>query len=192
MNFADDTESALVFAASLVNTARGGAELLPDQEELTRFLDADKWTGRRDGTQSELEAVRTLRPRLRKFWEVTEVDDAVVLVNTLLGESGAQPRLARHDELGWHLHVTADDAPLVNRMAAEAAMGVLDLIRTGNSRACSGVLLRIVTRCSSICRVTARSDTATPETAGTGRTSPPTVPVNPGCDRAVFGGLGPG
>ncbi|WP_092806509.1 CGNR zinc finger domain-containing protein [Rhodococcus globerulus] len=131
MNFADDTESALVFAASLVNTARGGGELLPDQEELTRFLDTDKWTGRRDGTQSELDAVRTLRPRLRQFWEVTEVDDAVSVVNTLLAESGAQPRLARHDDLGWHLHVTADDAPLVDRMAAEAAMGVLDLIRTG-------------------------------------------------------------
>lgn len=48
MHLAGDTESALVFAASLVNTARGGAELLPDQEELTRFLDADRWTGRRD------------------------------------------------------------------------------------------------------------------------------------------------
>ena len=98
---------------------------------MTRFLDADKWTGRREGTQSELEAVWSLRPRLRKFWEVTEVDDAALVVNRLLRESGAQPRLTRHDELGWHLHVTADDAPLVNRMAAEAAMGVLDVIRTG-------------------------------------------------------------
>ncbi|AGT94268.1 CGNR zinc finger domain-containing protein [Rhodococcus erythropolis] len=130
MHFAGDTESALVFAASLVNTARGGAELLPDQGELTRFLDADHWTGRRDGTLEELTAVRALRPRLRKFWEAAGVDDAVEVVNTLLLESGARPRLTRHDDLGWHLHVTADDSPLVDRMAAEAAMGVLDLIRT--------------------------------------------------------------
>ncbi|MDJ0110909.1 ABATE domain-containing protein, partial [Rhodococcus erythropolis] len=74
MHFAGDTESALVFAASLVNTARGGAELLPDQEELTRFLDADHWTGRRDGTREELTGVRALRPRLRKFWEAAGVD----------------------------------------------------------------------------------------------------------------------
>ncbi len=107
-----------------------GAELLPDQEELTRFLDADRWTGRRDGTPEELTAVRALRPRLRKFWEAAGVDDAVEVVNTLLLESGARPRLTRHDDLGWHLHVTADDSPLVDRMAAEAAMGVLDLIRT--------------------------------------------------------------
>jgi predicted RNA-binding Zn ribbon-like protein len=130
VHFAGDTESALVFAASLVNTARGGEELLPDSEELTRFLDADRWTGRRDGTLEELAAVRALRPRLRKFWEVTGVDDAVEVVNSLLLESGARPRLTRHDDLGWHLHVTADDSPLVDRMAAEAAMGVLDLIRT--------------------------------------------------------------
>lgn len=72
MHFAGDTESALVFAASLVNTARGG-ELLPDSEELTRFLDARRWTGRRDGTLEELAAVRALRPRLRKFWKPREV-----------------------------------------------------------------------------------------------------------------------
>jgi len=81
VHFAGDTESALVFAASLVNTARGGAELLPDQEELTRFLDADRWTGRRDGTPEELTAVRALRPRLRKFWEAAGVDDAVEVVD---------------------------------------------------------------------------------------------------------------
>ncbi|MGC0362509.1 putative RNA-binding Zn ribbon-like protein [Rhodococcus sp. 27YEA15] len=131
MSFASDTESALVSAAVLVNTARGGRELLPDQAALTALLDADNWTGRRDGTADELHAVQALRPRLLELWGVTDVDQAVVMVNALLEESGAQPRLARHDDLGWHLHVTADDAPLADRMAAEAAMGVLDLIRSG-------------------------------------------------------------
>ena len=192
MHFAGDTESALVFAASLVNTARGGAELLPDQEELTRFLDADRWTGRRDGTPEELTAVRALRPRLRKFWEAAGVDDAVEVVNTLLLESGARPRLTRHDDLGWHLHVTADDSPLVDRMAAEAAMGVLDLIRTDEFSRLRWCEARTAKRSSWICRAIVRSDTATPGTVGTGRTSPPIVPVNPGRDQAAFGGIEPG
>jgi predicted RNA-binding Zn ribbon-like protein len=40
------------------------------------------------------------------------------------------PRLTRHDGWDWHLHLTAPDAPLADRLGTEAAMGIADLIRT--------------------------------------------------------------
>jgi predicted RNA-binding Zn ribbon-like protein len=84
--------------------------------------------------------VRALRGRLRRFWTVRDRDEAAALVNEILDEADARPYLSRHDEWDWHLHVTRPDAPLANRIAAEAAMAVLDLIRAdalGRLRICA-------------------------------------------------------
>ena len=91
-------------------------------------------------TQEELESVRALRPRLRRFWTVTDRDEAARSVNEILDEADARPYLSRHDEWDWHLHVTRPDAPLADRIAAEAAMAFLDLIRAdalGRLRICA-------------------------------------------------------
>ena len=45
MIFAHDTEVALASAAALVNTGRGGKELLPDLAALDRFVAGQGWTG---------------------------------------------------------------------------------------------------------------------------------------------------
>jgi len=48
--------------------------------------------------------------------------------------------LARHDKWDWHLHVTRPDVPLADRIAADAAMAFLDLIRAdalGRLRICA-------------------------------------------------------
>lgn len=49
----------------------------------------------------------------------------------MLREAGALPQLVKHDGWGYHLHATAPDAPLVDRMAVEAAMALLDVVRLG-------------------------------------------------------------
>ena len=72
----------------------------------------------------------TLRPVLRRFWELDEVG-AVALVNRLLRDANALPQLVRHDHWDWHLHATQPEAPLATRMAVEAAMAMIDVIRTG-------------------------------------------------------------
>lgn len=130
MLFAHDTEVALAAAAALVNTARGGAELLPDVSALDEFVQARGWTGERTHDQAELDAVRRLRPRLERLWEMDE-DDAAALVNTLLREASALPQLVKHDIWDYHLHATPSDAPLADRIAVEAAMAFTDVIRTG-------------------------------------------------------------
>ena len=132
MVFAHDTEVALAAAAALVNTAPG----VSDPEELRTVQDLDAfvarwgWTGRHNHSDDELEAVRELRPRLRRIWETGE-DEVVEIVNGLLREFRALPQLLKHDEWDYHLHATDQDAPLPARMAVEAAMAMVDVVRGG-------------------------------------------------------------
>lgn len=131
MVFAHDTEVALRSAAALVNTA---ATLPTDTDDLTTleqlddFLKEWSWTGSRTHDQAELEAVRALRARLRELW-TADTDDAVAGVNAMLAEAKALPQLVRHGEWSWHLHATPPEAPLATRMAVEAAMALVDVIR---------------------------------------------------------------
>ncbi|WP_213451766.1 CGNR zinc finger domain-containing protein [Rhizomonospora bruguierae] len=130
MTFIHDTACALVATAALVNTAGRGGEGLPDVPALTAFMRAHRWTGRHDCTVAELRAVQRLRPRLRPVWHRDE-DGVVEIVNGLLRESNALPQLVRHDGEPHHLHATPRDAPLDTRMAVEAAMAFVDVVRAG-------------------------------------------------------------
>ena len=65
--------------------------------------------------------------------------------NAMLAEYGALPQLVRHDGWRWHLHATPADAPLATRMAVEAAMAMIDVIRAGQLdrlRTCESADLR--------------------------------------------------
>jgi predicted RNA-binding Zn ribbon-like protein len=128
--FAHDTEVFLQAAAALVNTEDPDGDQLPDVAALSEFVRTWGWTGVRQLGQAELESVRELRPRLRQFWSGT-TDEVVASVNQLLAEEHAVPQLVRHDEWDYHLHATADDAPIATRMAVEAAMAITDVIRAG-------------------------------------------------------------
>jgi predicted RNA-binding Zn ribbon-like protein len=126
--FAHDTEAALQSAAALVNTAGTDVDELTDQEALDEFVRAWGWTGARRRSRAELDEVRALRPVLRRLWELGE-DDVVIEVNRILRDTKALPQLVRHGEWHYHLHATPQDAPLADRMAVEAAMAFVDVIR---------------------------------------------------------------
>lgn len=130
MLFAHDTEAALVAAAALVNTAGQDREDLPDVAALDAFVRTYGWTGHRERSKPELRSVRELRPRLRRVWYADE-DGVVDIVNRLLHESNALPQLVKHDDEPYHLHATPRDAPLATRMAVEAAMAFVDVVRSG-------------------------------------------------------------
>lgn len=123
MIFAHDTEVALNAAAALVNAE------LPDVAALDDFVKAWGWTGEHRRDEAELRAVRELRPRLRRLWHLDE-EQVVATVNTLLREANALPQLVRHDTWDYHLHATPPDAPLATRMAVEAAMAFVDVVRS--------------------------------------------------------------
>jgi predicted RNA-binding Zn ribbon-like protein len=98
--------------------------------DLDEFLHAWRWSGSRAGDDAELAAVRALRPTLERMWRVGE-DEAVSIVNDLLREYHALPQLVDHDGWGYHVHATPQDAPLAARVAVEAAMAFVDVIRGG-------------------------------------------------------------
>ncbi|HJQ88859.1 MAG TPA: CGNR zinc finger domain-containing protein [Propionibacteriaceae bacterium] len=140
MPFSHDTERALAETAALVNTVGLDGDTLVTLADFDDLLARYPYSGAIRRTPEELESVRALRPRLRKFWTVADRDEAAVLVNQILAEADARPYLARHDEWDWHLHVTRPDAPLADRIAAEAAMAFLDLVRAdelGRLRICA-------------------------------------------------------
>jgi predicted RNA-binding Zn ribbon-like protein len=129
MLFTHDTETALQSAVALVNTI-GPPDALTTVDDLETFVREQGWSGRLARDRAELEQVRALRPRLARLWELDEAG-VVRLVNALLADARALPRLVDHDDWGWHLHAVPDDAPLATRMAVEAAMAMVDVVRAG-------------------------------------------------------------
>ncbi|OZD06004.1 MULTISPECIES: CGNR zinc finger domain-containing protein [Nocardiaceae] len=127
MLFAHDAELSLLSAVALVNSAED-PDTLTTREELAEFFTDQGYSGRFDGDDAELEAVRALRPTVRSLLTSSR-DDAVLEVNRLLAESSALPRLVRHDTLDWHVHAVADDSPLATRIVVETAMAMIDVIR---------------------------------------------------------------
>ena len=153
--FTHDAEEALLWGAELVNTMPGSipGDRSPDKlttiEDLDAFFAGVPWTGRFDHDAAELEAVRDLRPRLRRFWESSEAE-VVTMVNDLLREARAVPQLVDHDGVGWHVHATPLEAPLAKRMAVEFAFGMVDVVRAGGLdrlRVCEGEDCGVAIQC---------------------------------------------
>jgi predicted RNA-binding Zn ribbon-like protein len=126
--FAHDTVASLRAAVDLVNSGE-------EPDTLTSVAELDAWyaehayTGRHDGDEAELAALRALRPVLRELL-TADRDRAAELVNAMLAETLALPQLVRHDGLDWHIHAVPRAAPLDRRVAVETAMAMIDVIRT--------------------------------------------------------------
>lgn len=130
MMFAPDTEQSLQTVVHLVNTLHGGTDALLTGADLDVFVDQEGFTGSRSHDGPELRSVRHVRGTLRTLWVAGE-DEAVVIVNNILRNARALPQLVRHDHWDYHLHATSPAAPLAERMAVEAAMAVVDVLRSG-------------------------------------------------------------
>lgn len=152
MLFAYDTEAVLAFTVALINTqagaSRSGGDELTGVAELGVLLHEYDYPDRFDYTEAELESIRTLRPQLRMLWSLDR-DAAAEAVNGILRTENARPQLMRHAGWDWHLHATAHGAPLANQMRVEAAMALIDVIRSDDvdrlrecaADDCSAVLL---------------------------------------------------
>ncbi len=136
MLFSHDTELTLRAICVLINSDRVDGEHLGDQASLNDYLQDHGWTGRRDHDAAELESVQRLRSRLGRIWAGASDDERTVEeVNSLLADTHAAPWLTRHPEMpDWHLHLASTDDPLAQRMGAEMAMALADLIRAGELR----------------------------------------------------------
>lgn len=140
MRFAPDTETSLQTVVHLINTALPEIDGLLTGADLDEFVTHEGYTGARAHDEAELRSVRHLRGSLRALWLAGE-DDAVVIVNNILRNARALPQLVAHDHWGYHLHATSPSAPLAERMAVEAAMAIVDVLRSGELqrlRICAG------------------------------------------------------
>ncbi|GAB3632902.1 CGNR zinc finger domain-containing protein [Microbacterium shaanxiense] len=127
MLFTDDTVEALRAAVHLVNTAEA-PDTLTSGTDVEEFLAAFPYTGRIDRDADELAALRDLRPRLRTML-LAPRDDMVDGINRALQDVAFDAHVVRHDSADWHLHAVADDRPLAERILAETAMALLDVVR---------------------------------------------------------------
>jgi predicted RNA-binding Zn ribbon-like protein len=117
-------------------------------DALRAFYDEWGYTGFKPATAADLAAVRAIRPRLRTLLSA-ERDDAVTLINEILAEQRALPRLVRHDHLDWHIHAISSDRPMHQRILVETAMAMIDVVRademsrlhTCEARDCEGIVL---------------------------------------------------
>ena len=133
MHFAPDTEEILRFAVALVDThpaaTRSGLDEL-DRAGLRRIFEDYTYTGRFDQDEREVAEVRETRDLIKRVWTMP-TDEQVQQVNAMLRDAGALPYLTKHDHYDWHLHATAPDAPLAERMRVEFAIAFADVIRSG-------------------------------------------------------------
>lgn len=134
MVFAYDVEASLASLVALVNTlpelSDSGHDEMTSEDELDTFLADHRYSWTREPDSDELDGVRAIRVPLRGLWLAADEERAVEIVNGMLAEGGALPRLVRHGQWGWHVHATSDDRPLQDRILVESAMAWLDVIRS--------------------------------------------------------------
>lgn len=131
MVFIHDTERTLAMVVDLVNTREreASADELKTVADLRGFLERHPYTGSIEFSAATVTAVREVRDRLGALWGVDRTG-AVPLVNDMLADGEALPRLVLHEGYDWHIHATSDDSPLSVRIMVESAMAFIDVIRS--------------------------------------------------------------
>lgn len=136
MFFTPDTDEALAFDVELMNSVAeaspSGRDELREPLQLADLVRRIGFSGRVDGDSTEHAAVLAARDTLRTVW-LLPPDDMAGAVNDLLAERSASPRLVRHDGSDWHIHAITASAPLADRILVEAAMALVDVVRSGRS-----------------------------------------------------------
>ncbi|WP_219415817.1 CGNR zinc finger domain-containing protein [Pseudonocardia nigra] len=127
MTFAHDTNAALLAAVALVNSAEE-PDTMTMLAQLEAFYVEHGYAGSRAHDSAELESVRALRRPLRELL-TSDRDRAAEIVNRMLADHDASPRLVRHDGWDYHLHTIDSAAPLADRIAVETAVAMADVIR---------------------------------------------------------------
>lgn len=131
MPFTHDTADALEAAVFLSNS-----ELEPDTlttfEELQAFYIRFEYSGAKP-TPADLEPMRAIRTPLRELF-LSSRDEAVPIINAILAEQGAVPRLVKHDAMDWHIHGIDEHRPLAQRILVESAMAMIDVVREDETK----------------------------------------------------------
>jgi len=147
--FGADLLEALTAVAELINTGRSrDGEGLRDVAGVAAFARRYGFGGR--ARAGDAPALRAYRARLDAIVAAGEAGDgpaAVRMINALLAETGAIPQIVSHDGRGPHIHVSRPAAPMADRITAHLAMGLAELLVSGQSgrlRSCASPTCRDV------------------------------------------------
>jgi predicted RNA-binding Zn ribbon-like protein len=149
VNFTSHTDAVVAVAVELVNAltpgdACGRPHEPPDDRALPTAVTAALAAGRgevKPVPAAQAAGFRPVAAAVRAVFDAVaagQTDAAVRLVNDMLAETGARPRLDRHDGEPWHLHFHGAEDSLVTAWAAGCATG-LAVVLGGESRGRLGV-----------------------------------------------------
>lgn len=135
--FGADLLEALEACAELINTGRSeDGERLRDVADIQAFGDRYGFHGD-PAVPRDVPRLGRHRARLDAIAVSCEAGDdetATGMLNALLAETGAIPQIVAHDGRGPHIHVSRPAAPLADRIAAHLAMGLAELVVSGESQ----------------------------------------------------------
>lgn len=128
MDFSHYNDQPVQMAVDLVNTydTVSSQEKLLSPENVSLFVKEAEanWCGPGWAPEeSDLREVRALRTRLRSVFEAATETDAAEILNSILADVGAVPRLSVHGE-GPHLHFEARGESPARWLGAITAMGL--------------------------------------------------------------------
>lgn len=108
----------------LVNTldVPYSTDTLTDAEGLRDFLAEHELDG--EVGDDDLARVRELRTDLRRVFEASSDKEAAEILNRLLVEARATPRISAHDDHPIHMHFEPSGASVADQLAATTAMAL--------------------------------------------------------------------
>jgi predicted RNA-binding Zn ribbon-like protein len=135
MDFSHYSGEPVQMAVDVVNTFNSvsGEDALTSPDAVTEFIwsrDADWCKPGWKATQDDLNEVVALRSRLRSVFDAANESEAATMINAVLSEADAVPRLSLHGA-GPHLHFESDDDSPATRLGAVTAMGLTVAIIEG-------------------------------------------------------------
>ncbi len=130
MNFSHYSDRPVELAVDLVNTLQEDGDQIASKGQLEEFLAAydELWQGvARPPKAQDLDAVQELRMALREVLETDDEARASELINEILAEHGATPRVSTHSGEP-HLHFEPIGTTISSWLGAITAMGLATVI----------------------------------------------------------------
>ena len=136
VDFNSHTDVVVMVAVGLVNAltpgeSRGRAFPPPDDLVAAATEGLSASAGHRPITEAEAAELAEVAARLRAVFDAAALGDqdtAAEVVNRLFDETGARPRLERHDGEPWHLHYHGPGGTMAGDWGASCATGLAHVL----------------------------------------------------------------
>ncbi|CAN5848007.1 CGNR zinc finger domain-containing protein [soil metagenome] len=135
MDFSHYSDEPVQLAVDLVNSLDpiSKVEKLESPQDISTLV-GDRTSGWAEAelapTERDLKEIRSLRKQLRAVFEAADETGAASILNAVLGEVGATPRISVHG-IGPHLHFEASGESVSRWLGAVTAMGLTTALIEG-------------------------------------------------------------